>query len=589
MAAVLHLDDLVEATEQTDGLVKYVAKHRVVGRAKIQRLLNPSALFELNAKQEKVDYLRADAEILPEEDPMEPLREGTAEALAEAWETLRQLSEKLSEPSLEPRFGDPEMLRRCPAWRLAEGWYRLRTKVQAHREHARVGTAVNAWLQEEKRKGNGIAPAEALQQMPPQLLEVVTRLNSPSGPKFGPQFSEPFLRLLGSSGKARDKRLVEMANQEVTLGHSGHPATPRFDGGRTAGESPRPSLARTTQNNMKAGNGGRPRGAGCRARVRRQASPDHFDSRPAIRDTVRRSRLAAVEAEEDVAVKLVHRLTSQSPPLRTPRASGGVKNRLQEECRVDSELQTPEPIARVEVGHREVEEPIVQLKDVEALLADFTDELCSLEAGVALYFSQQSQEVQRLNGELQELRSAFASGRRNFPEDLWAKSASAVQEGHWVAAGAEATAKTFRLLADAQMPVEVQMPLLSEPPFRSVGRGYQSHHQLGSLAISNAGEPTTSTASTSVHLLRDEESLMNTVQARIAEVARSFTGQSSWPGRFHATVELRFLEEVNLIQESLREVRRQRQRRHQLLLEAARSLLEDLGCEPVTPQACRAK
>ena len=67
---------------------------------------------------------------------------------------------------------------------------------------------------------------------------------------------------------------------------------------------------------------------------------------------------------------------------------------------------------------------------------------------------------------------------------------------------------------------EVQMPLLSEPPFRSVGRGYQSHHQLGSLAISNAGEPTTSTASTSVHLLRDEESLMNTVQARIAEVAR---------------------------------------------------------------------
>ncbi|CAK9043956.1 unnamed protein product [Durusdinium trenchii] len=294
--------------------------------------------------------------------------------------------------------------------------------------------------------------------------------------------------------------------------------------------------------------------------VRRQASPDHFDSRPAIRDTVRRSRLAAVEAEEDVAVKLVHRLTSQSPPLRTPRASGGVKNRLQEE------LQTPEPIARVEVGHREVEEPIVQLKDVEALLADFTDELCSLEAGVALYFSQQSQEVQRLNGELQELRSAFASGRRNFPEDLWAKSASAVQASHWVAAGAEATAKTFRLLADAQMPVEVQMPLLSEPPFRSVG------------------EPTTSTASTSVHLLRDEESLMNTVQARIAEVARSFTGQSSWPGRFHATVELRFLEEVNLIQESLREVRRQRQRRHQLLLEAARSLLEDLGCELVTPQ-----
>lgn len=67
----------MEATEQTDGLVKYVAKHRVVGRAKIHRLLNPSALFELNAKQvkrksssflslsqEKVNYLRAEAEII---------------------------------------------------------------------------------------------------------------------------------------------------------------------------------------------------------------------------------------------------------------------------------------------------------------------------------------------------------------------------------------------------------------------------------------------------------------------------------------------------------------------------------------------
>ena len=52
-AAVLQLEDLMEATEQTDGLVKYVAKHRVVGRAKIHRLLNPSALFELNAKQVK--------------------------------------------------------------------------------------------------------------------------------------------------------------------------------------------------------------------------------------------------------------------------------------------------------------------------------------------------------------------------------------------------------------------------------------------------------------------------------------------------------------------------------------------------------
>jgi len=215
MAALLNLEDLIEATEQTDGLVKYVAKHRVVGRAKIQRLLNPSALFDLNEKQEKVQYLQAEADILPEEDPTEPLEEGTAEALADAWNTLRSLSEQLAEPSFEPGFGDAATLLRCPAWRLAESWYRLCTKVQAHRERARVGTAVNAWLKAEKEKGNGLAAAEALQQMPPQLLEVVTRLNSPTGPKFEAQFFEPFLRLLGASREARDQRLVDMAKEEV--------------------------------------------------------------------------------------------------------------------------------------------------------------------------------------------------------------------------------------------------------------------------------------------------------------------------------------------------------------------------------------
>ena len=71
----------MEASEQTDGLVKYVAKHRVVGRAKIHRLLNPSALFELNAKQEKVNYLRAEAEIILEEDTRELMAEEAVQKL----------------------------------------------------------------------------------------------------------------------------------------------------------------------------------------------------------------------------------------------------------------------------------------------------------------------------------------------------------------------------------------------------------------------------------------------------------------------------------------------------------------------------
>ena len=61
VAPILYLEDLRELSEQTNDRVKYQVRHTVVGRARMTRLLNPSALFRTNSDGWKVNYLRAEA------------------------------------------------------------------------------------------------------------------------------------------------------------------------------------------------------------------------------------------------------------------------------------------------------------------------------------------------------------------------------------------------------------------------------------------------------------------------------------------------------------------------------------------------
>eukprot|EP00440_Ansanella_granifera_P003875 gb/GFBE01004206.1/.p1 GENE.gb/GFBE01004206.1/~~gb/GFBE01004206.1/.p1 ORF type:complete len:378 (+),score=63.59 gb/GFBE01004206.1/:1-1134(+) len=220
VAAVLRLEELQDASESSGGLVKYVAKHLVEGRARIKRALNPSALFETNEDQEKTDYLRVEVELLPEQDPEEEEAsspaEDTAAELAGAWEELRLLSEQLVEPRFESPLV-PEKVAAASSWRLSESWYKLRSQVHNHREQARIATAVNAWIKAEKEQGRLHGnPSKALEHMPQPLLDVVLRLNSPTGPKFETSFYDPFLRLLAAGGHPKRKELLlQMALEEV--------------------------------------------------------------------------------------------------------------------------------------------------------------------------------------------------------------------------------------------------------------------------------------------------------------------------------------------------------------------------------------
>lgn len=300
-------------------------------------------------------------------------------------------------------------------------------------------------------------------------------------------------------------------------------------------------------------------------------------------------RLEAVEATEPV-VALVQRKPSSrlgrhlTTPPRTPRQGGGNRNPKTEE------VATPEPVSRKgEIGHDQAAQTAqkpctsttscsqrgtatkVQRSEVDdELLTDLAQELDSLERSVDLYLPQQLEEVDGAFREMQELRLKAANSATTLAEEggalLWAKSSSAVQASHWVAAGAEAAAKTFRTLAQLEA-APSQVPVVAEE---------------APLPCHLRGEPVC------VHLCQDEEALNAIVQARIAEVTRCFSGQSGWPERLHATVELKLLQEVRAVQESLAEARRQRQRRQELLLEAARAILEDFG-RGFSPTQARAR
>lgn len=85
VGAVFYLQDLREVSEQSRGKVKYVCDHRVIGRARIGRVLNPSAW------EDRSTYLRA--ETMPVEDE-EDAPGASLDMEAELMERLRGLTQQ---------------------------------------------------------------------------------------------------------------------------------------------------------------------------------------------------------------------------------------------------------------------------------------------------------------------------------------------------------------------------------------------------------------------------------------------------------------------------------------------------------------
>jgi hypothetical protein len=212
-APVLRLEELKDMSEKTDGKMKYMAKHAVVGRASIKRLLNPSALFETNGDGLRRDYLRVEAKVFPDEERSIP---GSVD-LARHWRDLALLSERLG----EPRMGNvsAKEVTTASTWQLAALWYKLQVGRATHRQEALVADAVNSWIQKEKEQGRVRGSAsDALDSLPAPLLKQIKQLKGPLGPQLDLSFYEPFLALLGADSPQRRSVLLEgMALDEVKL------------------------------------------------------------------------------------------------------------------------------------------------------------------------------------------------------------------------------------------------------------------------------------------------------------------------------------------------------------------------------------
>jgi len=152
IGAICYLEDLDEITSETDGeadgRVRYHSQHKVIGRARIKRILNPSAGFELDEYGDPRQYMRAEVELL-DEVPDTKLSMEAVQELAPLWERLRNASKELDEPQLPGQ----SILTLFTRWQLADVWKSHMMTVQVRRANARAKRKIQDWIRFEQNSG----------------------------------------------------------------------------------------------------------------------------------------------------------------------------------------------------------------------------------------------------------------------------------------------------------------------------------------------------------------------------------------------------------------------------------------------------
>lgn len=222
IGSVLMLEDLKDVSDQTDGAIKYLAKHTVVGRAKIKQLLNPSALFGLLGSNARDNYLEAEVEVLPES-KLEVVNTSWVERIGDNWEELRALSEILHEPRLESKQVIQQSMLRSSSFQLAGLWQRWQAQSTIYREKGRVHAALNDFIKNEQQKGR--LPEQLPSQLnlqaigtPTDLVEAYTELTTRGARSLSEDFWDPLLRILAADDpEERRRELLKLAQEEVKV------------------------------------------------------------------------------------------------------------------------------------------------------------------------------------------------------------------------------------------------------------------------------------------------------------------------------------------------------------------------------------
>lgn len=222
MATVLQLEDLKIDEWEKGGAAKYVATHKVVGRAEIVRLLNPSALFEKDNSGAKVSYLQAEVNVLTDPDA-EIVQTATAKQLIDSLEELRKLSERLDEPRLQSELIIKQSVLMTSTWHLIDLWQRLQIASQTHRARAHVHRLLRDWIKGQQSVGRLPTPLPqhinlAALDAPASVVEAFMRVRNPEGIDLGSEFWDRLLSMLAAKdAEERWTLLLEWTQEEVNL------------------------------------------------------------------------------------------------------------------------------------------------------------------------------------------------------------------------------------------------------------------------------------------------------------------------------------------------------------------------------------
>lgn len=223
VGVVLYLEDLREVSEASGDRVKYQVRHKVLGRARMTRLLNPSALYRTNEEGNKIDYLRAEVELYDEQVDQDdgPLPSNLAAELSEVWSELTSLAARTNEPRARSSEVLQNLTMEKTSWQLAEFWQGWQLMLCASREQARAMVAITDWIAEQHRQGK---LPEGIPEdfdpirlgVPEPLLMKLLQTQSSAGCELSTEFWEPLLRLQAAEETTeRGKLILESARGEL--------------------------------------------------------------------------------------------------------------------------------------------------------------------------------------------------------------------------------------------------------------------------------------------------------------------------------------------------------------------------------------
>jgi len=252
---ILEFETIKDRSKQTQNDVKYVVQHSVCGLARIKRILNPSALFQLDtggredplrgdcadpdgavrrAQGNLADYLRAEVELLEDEDCLSSasMTDESAQRLIGLWTEMFERSIQVDEPRMSSIDFIVDHVLNSSTWKLAESWQNLKMALWSHRERALVRRQAWDWIKKEQDKGRlpqalppdfNVKAAGLPQSIGRNLFLWSVRARKwnahPGGGHCLPcDFWDPLLRLLvARSVQERSEILIDLAEDEISL------------------------------------------------------------------------------------------------------------------------------------------------------------------------------------------------------------------------------------------------------------------------------------------------------------------------------------------------------------------------------------